>query len=239
MNLKLIDVILIVFLFIGSYLGFKRGIIKSAVSFFGVFIVIALAFMLKNPVSEILYTNLPFIDFGGPLAGLSIINIVIYEAIAFLLLVLIFSFLLKFIVAMTGIVEKILKLTVVLGVVSKLLGLVFGFIEYYIIFFALLFVASNIPQLTPYIDEGELAQKMIKNTPVLSNGVLPEANAIKEILVLEAECGENYTEKLDECNDKSLDIMLKYKVLDKEIARNLINKGKLKIKNADEILERY
>ena len=53
-----VDIIIIIFLIFGALLGFKRGFTRELVSFIGMFAIIVLAFILKNPVSVILYKNL-------------------------------------------------------------------------------------------------------------------------------------------------------------------------------------
>src|SRR5574344_1020632 len=116
-TLTIIDAVFIVFLLFGAAMGFTRGFIKSAVSFIGTIVVFGLAFYLKNPVSEFLYTNLPFFSFGGALEGVSVLNIIIYELIAFLLVVTILEIILKLIVMLSGVLEKILNMTIVLGFV--------------------------------------------------------------------------------------------------------------------------
>ena len=83
--LNILDAVIILMLLLGAVLGFKRGIIKSAVMFGGAILVIVLAYLLKNPVSMFLYNNLPFFKLGGIFEGVSVINILIYEAIAFLI----------------------------------------------------------------------------------------------------------------------------------------------------------
>ena len=237
MELKIIDVIVLIFILLGGLLGFKRGILKSAVTFFGTLIVVGLAFTLKNPLSHFLYTHLPFINLGESYASLSIINIVIYEAIAFLFLVLVFYFLLRLIISMTGIVEKILKMTIVLGFASKILGLIFGLIEAYIIVFSVLFVCDNFSNMNQYIEEGAITSKILHSTPGLTNAIQNEADALKEIYKLQYECGDAKDEKKQECNEKSIEIMLKYHVLDEETAKNLVKDGKIPVSNIDEILK--
>src|SRR5574344_2057121 len=104
-NLTVIDSAVIIFLLFGAILGFKRGIIKSAVSFIGIIIVIILAFILKNPLSEFMYTHLPFFNIGGNFAEITVLNILVYEALAFLILCIIFGTILKLVVVFTGLVE--------------------------------------------------------------------------------------------------------------------------------------
>src|SRR5574344_1572013 len=192
--LTVIDSAVIVFLLFGALLGFKRGIIKSAVSFVGILIVIGLSFSLKNSLSEFLYTHLPFFNIGGSFAGISILNVLIYETIAFLLLAILFSTVLGLVIKLTGIIEKILDLTIVLGFFSKILGLLFGFVTTYIIIFAILFVCYNFTDFSNYIAEGNITSRILDSTPILTNSIDSENKTIKEIMNLKDECGDNKNE---------------------------------------------
>ena len=137
---SIVDSIIIILLLFGALIGFKTGVIKSAVSFLGTILIIYLAFVLKNPISEFMYLHLPFFNFSGELAGVTVLNVLIYEGLAFLICFAILEILLKVVVFASGILEKILRLTIVFGLFSKILGLIFGFVEYYCIIFACLFL---------------------------------------------------------------------------------------------------
>ena len=84
MSFTIIDIIILLFLLMGALIGFKRGIIQSATIFLGIIFVIILSYYLKNPLSKLMYTYLPFFEFSGALKGVTVLNILIYEAIAFL-----------------------------------------------------------------------------------------------------------------------------------------------------------
>ena len=58
--MNVVDIIILIFLAFGAVLGFKRGFTKQLVSLVGIFAIIILSFLLKNPVSVFLYNNLPF-----------------------------------------------------------------------------------------------------------------------------------------------------------------------------------
>jgi uncharacterized membrane protein required for colicin V production len=231
-----VDIVIVLILIFGALVGLKRGIIKSVVSFIGLIIVFGLAFYFKNALSEFLYTHLPFFKFTGDFANLSLINIIIYEIIAFLILVIIFGTVLKLVLVVTGIVEKVLDLTVVLGFVSRLLGLVFGLIETYIILFIVLFILNSIPLTNQYIEDSYLSERILNSTPVLSKSFINENNAINEFSDLAKECNDTNSY---ECNIKSLDILLKYGVLKPESAEKLINEGKININGALDIVKNY
>ena len=120
MSFTIVDAIIILFLLMGALIGFKRGVIQSATMFLGIIFVIILAYYLKNPLSEFMYTHFPFFEFSGALKGVTVLNILIYEAIAFLIVFFVLDAILQIAIRATGILEKILKFTIILGIPSKI-----------------------------------------------------------------------------------------------------------------------
>ena len=238
-QLQLIDFIIIFILIGGAIIGYKKGFIKSVVSFIGVIIVLLLAFLLKNPLSEFMYLHFPFMNFGGQFANISLINILIYEAIAFLVLVLIFGFIMKLIIVLTGILERIARLNSILGFLSKILGLLFGFIKTYLIVFAVFFLLHYFVNINPFIEQGVITSKIVYETPVLSSSAKDERITFDEIVELQNKCKTAKGEDMIKCNQESLDIMLKHNVLKPETAKKLVDSNKLKIKDANEIISKY
>ena len=238
-QLQLIDFIIIFVLIGGAIVGYKKGFIKSAVSFFGVIIVLFLSFLLKNPLSEFMYMHFPFLNFGGQFANITLVNILIYEAIAFLFLVLIFGFIMKLIIVLTGLLEKIARLNNILGFLSKIFGLVFGFIKTYLIIFAIFFVLHYFVNINPFIEQGLITSKIAHNTPILSESSKDEREAFDEIVELQNRCNDAKGDDIVKCNQESLDIMLKHKVLSADTAKKLVDNNKLKIKDAMDIINKY
>ena len=97
--MNVVDIVILIFLAFGALIGFKRGFTHELVSLVGIFVIIILSYILKNPVSVFFYNNLPFINFGGIFKDITVINILVYEIIAFFmifaLLTLVFNVLLK------------------------------------------------------------------------------------------------------------------------------------------------
>ena len=118
--MNIIDIIIILFLILGAYIGFKQGFTKSLVSFLGILFVAIIAYFLKNPVSEFLMSFCPFFNFGGIIKGVTVLNIAVYEIIAFILVFSILMIALKVLLLATGILETILKFTIILGIPSKI-----------------------------------------------------------------------------------------------------------------------
>ena len=219
----------------GAIVGFKRGVIKSATMFIGAIIVIVLAYSLKNPVSKILYSFLPFFNFAGDFAGLTTLNIIIYEAIAFVLVYVLLMAILQIIIKITGVFETILNFTIILGIPSKLLGAVFGFFEAYLFLFVAIFLLNQIPATNEIVTESTFASKIASSSPILSDITSSYYDAFEEIISIK---DQNRNDK-EEYNRKCLDILLKYGIVDISSAEELIQSGKLQISNADEILDNY
>ena len=151
----LVDYAIIVALIIFAIIGFKRGVFKSLVAFLGFIIIIFLAYALKNIFGDIFVLNLPFIKFGNFLGGAVTLNIVMYQSLAFIIILIILSLIYRFFITITGIFEKLLKITIILGIPSKLLGMVVGFLEGYVIIYLVLFFLNQPFLRVEYLDKSK------------------------------------------------------------------------------------
>ena len=235
--MNIIDIIIILILLMGGVIGFKNGVIRQTVSFVGFFIVVILSYFLKDFVSVILYKFVPFFSFSGSLAGVTTLNILIYEVIAFLLVYVILMAIYHFIVRVTRIVETILKFTVILGIPSKLLGMVVGFIETYIMIFIGLYCLSLPIFQIPMMNESGVRNTILNHTPGLSSAVSKSLNVVNEF----ADLKEKYkdTTNKNELNKETLDLFLKYNVVRYDTAKELVDSGKLKIDGVESVFQKY
>ena len=230
-----IDVSIFLFLIMGAIVGFKRGVIKSAVTFLGAIVVIVLAFSLKNPVAKFFYSFCPFFNFAGDFEGLTTLNIIIYEVIAFVLVFVVLMAILQIIIKITGIFEKILNFTIILGIPSKILGAIFGLFEAYLFVFILVFLLNQIPATNYLIADSHVASKVASSSPILSDITASYYDAFEEIISIK---DQNMNDK-EEYNRRCLEILLKYDIVDKESVQDLISSGKLQIQDADSVLNKY
>ena len=69
-----------------------------------------------------MYEKLPFFNFGGIFKGVTVLNILIYELIAFFVVLAVLFVLLRIFTFFSFMIEKILDLTIILGIPSKILG---------------------------------------------------------------------------------------------------------------------
>jgi len=233
--MSLLDIIIIVAILLGAYVGFKRGLTTQLVSTIGVILVVVLAFLLKNPISQFMYENLPFFDFGGLLKGLPVLNIFVYELIAFIVALSLLALILKLILKVTKIFEFLLKITIVLGIPSKILGAIVGMIENFIFVFIVLYIL-NLP-IFDFNLNSKYKDKILSSTPILSSLVNDSVKVLEEFTELKDKYKD--TENSNEFNKETLDLFLKYEVINVESVETLIKKDKLKMEGAEEILNKY
>ena len=224
--MNVVDVIIIALLIVGGVAGFKAGVIKKLTDFIGMFVVIILAFYLKNYISVIMYENLPFFNFFGLINGIDALNILLYEVIAFLVIFIALLFVLKVILMLTGLVEKILKATVILSIPSKLLGIVVGVIEMYVYLFLILVIVSLPIFDSSFLKDSKMNNFILNNTPVLS-GVSEEIIDIYGDVYNIIDNRKNKTN--EQLNEEILKVLIDKKVVTKESAKKLVDKNKIHI----------
>lgn len=235
--MNIIDVIIILLLLYGAVIGFKNGFTRQVVSFLGILIITILSFYLKNYISVFLYEHLPFFKFGGIFKGVTVLNIALYEVVAFLIVFNVLLIIFRLLLTFTKIFEKVLTLTIVFGIPSKILGAIVGVIEYFVIIFIGLYVCS-LPFFTGDLLQGsKYAGKILNSTPILSSSVSKTMNVFKDFQALK----EKYevAKNASEFNLETLDLFLKYKVITVDSTERLISQGKLEITNVDQVLNKY
>lgn len=231
--MEIVDLIIVIFLLFFAILGFKRGFFKSLVMFLGFIIVIVLSYMFKNYLGDFLVLNLPFISFGNFMGGAITLNIIMYQALAFIIVLAIFSLAYKIIVTITGIFEKILKFTIILGIPSKILGLIVGIIEGYVIIYLVLFFLTQPFINLDILENSKYTKTILNDTPVISSiaeNSLKVFNEVREVI-----------EKKDNPNiDLEIsDLILKEKVTSTDVMQKLVDKGKLKIDGIQNVIDKY
>ena len=139
--MNILDYLILIIIILGALYGYKRGFIGSLINFIGTIVVIILAFYLKNPISVFLYEHFPFFKISGFYSGISVYNILIYEGISFLITLSILSFIFKIISKITGLVGKLTLGIFSEGLIGRILGLIFGLFQGFLITF---FITSTL-----------------------------------------------------------------------------------------------
>ena len=237
--MNILDIVIALVLIMSAIIGFKRGAIKEVVSLVGIIIVFILAFSLKGVLGNILCKWLPFFNFAGNLEGVTVLNILLYQLIAFLIIYSLLFSVYMIVVKISGIVQKIVHMTVILWLPSKLIGAVVAFITGYVMVFVVL-LALLIPlKDTDIFKNSKFANYIVYDTPILASSSENISTSINEIY----ELGENLSKgdiSKNEANVKTMDILLKYKVVSAETARELVVLDKLDgISGLDKVVEKY
>lgn len=227
--MKVLDIVVLLMLLLGAIIGFKKGFIKTMVSLVGIILVIVVSFYLKNPIADFLIRYMPFFNFGGYFEGVSALNILLYETLAFLVVFIILSCVLGIIINITGIIEKLLNVTIVLGVFSKILGALAGVLEMLVILYIGLFALSQFNGSNKLVMESKVSTAILARTPILNRVAGGSYNAIVEIYELH----EKYAEDEDKTkyNIDAISIMLKYGIVESSTVQKAIDDGKLDLQN--------
>ena len=234
MNINLVDAIILLIILLGGVIGFKEGVIKKLTSVVGLVIVIVLSFILKNKLSVIFYENLPFFNLWGAFKGIQVLNILFYEMLAFVIIASVLTIVYRLILGFTGIIEKVLKATVILSIPSKILGFIVGLIENYIWVYLILFILTLPVINLKEVYESKTAVFIMEKTPILSkytNKTLDIYNDLYAIIDSEG------TKTNEQVNEEAMDLMLKYEIITKDSARKLIDKNKVIVN--DSFLNKY
>jgi len=236
--MNIVDAIIILLVLACGVVGFKRGVLKQLVSTVGFVIVVVVAFYLKNPIAEFLSLNLPFFSFGDTVVNGASFNIILYQLISFILVVIVLESILSILIRVTGIIEKILNFTIILGIPSKILGFIVGIIEGFIIAFLVLFFLRQ-PGFNLKIFEGsKLTDPILKSTPILSQVAGNFVDTFNDLY----ELGNDYYEKeLDQntLNLNSIDVMLEHKIITPDYVSKLVDANKIKVNGIDSVINKY
>ncbi|MCM1371255.1 MAG: CvpA family protein [Clostridium sp.] len=231
----MVDICIIIIIIFGALLGFKRGFTKSIVKAVGFIFAVVFAFLFKNGLASFFYDKLPFFNFDGIFKGMTVLNIALYELIAFLSLLAIFMLLVKVLLLVTSIFERILSATIILGIPSKIGGAIVGAIQNYILVFIILYIITLPMFSIEFINESKLKNGILNNTPILSGFAEKTVSVMDEFI----EIKDNYNSSTssDEFNLDTLDLFLKYDVITVESADKLVQKGKIKAENEESLIE--
>lgn len=233
--MNIVDIIILLFLLMGAAIGFKQGAIKKLTSFVGTFVIIIVAFMFKNQLSVIFYENLPFLNFWGAFKGLEVLNIIFYEIIAFLFIFCLLLFILKVVLVVSGLLETLLKFTVILSIPSKILGIFVGIVEYYVYAFIILFIISLPVFNIDVLKDSKYADIILNETPLLS-GFADETVLLYGEVYNIIDNRENKT--TEQLNEEVLTFMLDNKFITYESTKKLVEKNKIHL-NDNSFIEKY
>lgn len=237
--MNILDVAIVLGLAMSATIGFKRGAIKEIVSLIGIIVVFIIAFSFKGVLGNVLCKWLPFFNFADNLEGVTVLNILLYQLIAFIIIYSLLFSIYMIVVKISGIVQKIVHMTIILWLPSKLIGAVVAFVTGYVMVFVVL-LALLIPlKDTSVFTESRLANFIVYKSPILASSSKNISTSINEVYKLGEDLSLGNISK-NEANVKTMDVLLKYKVVSPKTARQLIVLDKLDgISGLEDVIAKY
>lgn len=237
--LNIFDVGIILLLIMFLIVGFKNGVIREAFSLIGIIAVFILSFVLKGLLGNLMCIILPFFKLSGVIEGFSVINILIYQIIAFMLVFAILLTIYEIFLKISKFIQKLVNLTIILILPSKLLGAVVSLIKGVIVLFAV-FIVLMIPLKNSELFTGStMVNQILYKTPILSQSSNNYINTVEEIYNL-AEKVSNKKISTNAANLELLDMMLKHKIVNKSTVESLVKLHKLDdVNNIETVLQKY
>lgn len=231
--MNIVDIIIIIYILLAGIMGYKRGVFKEVIICLGTILVFYLAYQFKDPLGEFFLLNLPMFDFPNLFTGVITLNVLVYQLLAFVLVLCVLLVIFNFIITITGIFEKLLRFTIILGIPSKILGFIAGLIEGYVIAFVILFFLTQ-PAFSfePFM-ESQYANKILTSSPVLTNITSDTVELVEDIYALKDETNT------DVLNTKIFDMMLQKGVIRYEVANELYERGKIQFNGIEAVLNKY
>ncbi len=224
MNIFDIGIILLLLMFF--IIGFKNGVIKEIAALVGIIIVFVISYQLKGVLGNLLCLLCPFFQFTGKVKGITSLNIFLYQGIAFLIIFSILLSIYAIVLKISKVLQKLVNLTIILWLPSKILGGIVSVIKGTIILFVVLIVLLIPLKNQSIFTESKQVNKILYETPILSKSTSKYTSSIEEIYQLgEGVSKQNISNQ--EANQKAIQIIIKYNVASQSMIDKLIKLGKI------------
>lgn len=225
--MNLVDICLLVVILYCIIAGYRSGVIKTLVKLVGLFIVACASYYLKDIVADFLITHLPFYNYGGETGTITSVNIMVYQAVAFVFLFIILYSVLNIILIFAGLVDRLIKMTVIFAMPDKILGGVVGFVEGVMYSFIIVFAISQIPHSQQELVSESIANDLLMKTPIIRNVFGSASTAGQEVasILLDSELSA-------ESKDITiLQTLIMYGMISADKAQSLIDSNKIQLPN--------
>lgn len=218
--MNIIDLVLILLLILSAITGMKRGVVREIAMLIGIIVTYFLAFAFKGQVGILLCRILPFFGFDGLVS----LNIIVYQLIAFIVIAVILFGIYSIILSFTGIVQKLVDISFILTLPSKILGFIVGFVEGYIVLFMILLVLQIPFKDNDLFINSKLSNQIVNNTVLLSSSL----GKLDDCMIDITDLTKNYDKR--DSNQINLEIIrleLKYNIINQEDLKKIIKTKKL------------
>lgn len=237
------DIIFILIILAFGYEGFRKGLLKEAVSVVGSIVVLYLSFILMNPLGNLFLKWFPIFSIKIVDVKLESLSILLYQIIAFIIISVTLYGILKLILNVTGLFAKIVSLNGVLAFPTKILGGILGLITGYISLFIILLVFSF--PLSSKFDsyrESKVKDYIIDNKIFMTSSVKKVSKSVDEVYDLTSKIDQdkNREKNSNKYNAEVMNIMLKNKIISIDTVDELVENKKITTnKELNKVLKLY
>lgn len=224
----MVDISIVVILILFALIGLKRGTFKSIIYLAAIFIVAIVSFEFKDYIANVLMKLLPFLKFKGSFDGITVVNVLFYKGLAFLIVFALLMLILSILIKVSGLLDLLVKSTIIFEIPSRILGMIIGLAEGVVICYAGLFFLVLIPVNENPIKDSKIAPYIINNTPVLNKVFDKSYKLSKNVYKLIEEKIENNSS--EEVNEDALDELKKNGLITESELNELKKNGKEIIK---------
>ncbi|WP_042474841.1 CvpA family protein [Bacillus ndiopicus] len=167
----MLDIILLVVLLISCIIGAKRGFIVQVIHLGSFLIALLVAYIYYKPLAQKFVLWVPYPGFTEDATMTLVLDTLdvdrtFYRVIAFALI----FFITKLVLQIIGSMFDFLTYLPILGSLNRLLGAVFGFVEFYFIIFIALYVFALLPVevVQNVLNKSILTSLILEHTPVVT-----------------------------------------------------------------------
>ena len=237
------DIILLLIIIAFGYEGFRRGLLKEAVSVVGSIIVLYLSFIFMNPLGNLFFKWFPIFSIKIVDVKLESLSILLYQIIAFILISVTLYGILKLILNVTGLFAKVVSLNGTLAFPTKILGGILGLITGYITLFIILLVFSfPISSKFASYRESKVKDYIIDNKIFMTSSVKKVSKSVDEVYDLTSKIDQdkNREKNSNKYNAEVMNIMLKNKIISIDTVDELVENKKITTnKELNKVLKLY
>lgn len=237
--MSIFDVLIILVILFGMYLGFQRGLIKEVTDFAILLVTMLIASPVSKLLCKLLYSVLPFFNFTGNIKGLKSLNLILWRMIFYFLIIIILLTIVRKVLIKLKLLDKISDSIVEAGLISKILGVVISF-PLMILFLYNVLMIVNVPFTSLNItNKSKVAKTILEKTFIVSSqnkDIYFSENDVNDIINSKYNTDQNYKNT----NSRIVKSLVSNNLISEKIVDKLTKKGKIVGKRktmVDEIID--
>lgn len=210
-----------------AYIGYKKGVFKQLISFVLFVLMTITAYKLRVFPASLCIKYLPFFNFGGAYNKVYSLNILIYQIISFIVILVLIYCIIYIIIGLTGISEYLTKKQLSFDLISKLFGLLFGLFEGFIVSFVISVCLLQFPMTQSLIMNNKVLKGMVEKTPIVSRVFSSTIVSSQEFYFVSQDKAMSPEEK----NLEMIRKLIRYEIISARTVQINIDNGKLRLDN--------